>query len=94
MPAFSTATVLALAGVAASVGGTAFSALSPRGGGAPPQSQMPQAPSYTDPAIQAAARAQETATANARGRQSTILTGGGGDTSTVTTAKRDLLGIA
>lgn len=83
---------IAAAGVLASVGGIALTAS--RGGGGMPQSQMPEAPSYTDPAVQAAARAQETATANARGRQSTILTGGEGDTSTVTTAKRDLLGIA
>jgi hypothetical protein len=50
-------------------------------------------PSYSDPAAQAAAQAQATAAANAKGRASTILTSGQGDTSTATVQKKSLLGV-
>ena len=56
------------------------------------QNAMNNQPSYTDPSVQAAALAQKKAAAEAAGRQSTILTGGSGDTSNVTTAKKALLG--
>lgn len=93
MSGVATATILAGAGLALGVGGMAYSLLSPKGGGVMPQQQQISPPSYTDPAVQAAARAQETAEANAKGRASTILTGGLGDTSDTTTAKRSLLGV-
>jgi len=46
------------------------------------------APTVTDPNVQAAAAAQRMAA----GRSSTILTSGLGDTSTPSTAKKELLG--
>jgi len=52
----------------------------------------PPVPSITDPNVQAAAQAQRVAAANAAGRASTILTSGLGDTTEVTTAKKELLG--
>jgi len=57
------------------------------------QGNFPSVPQYTDPAIQAAATAQATAAANAKGRASTILTSGQGDTSTATVQKKGLLGV-
>ena len=66
------------------------------GGGTPslpPVQQLPPVPQYTDPSIQAAALAQQTAAANSRGRQSTILTSGQGDTSVATTNRKSLLGV-
>lgn len=55
----------------------------------PPQ---PAPPTIADPSVQAAALATQTSAANARGRASTIMTGGQGDTSDVTTLKKQLLG--
>jgi hypothetical protein len=49
-------------------------------------------PGYTDPAIQAAAALQNQSNAAAKGRASTIATGGQGDTSPLTTNKKTLLG--
>lgn len=49
-------------------------------------------PTQADPSVQAAARAQAVATANAAGRESTLLTGGQGDTSQPSIASKTLLG--
>lgn len=49
-------------------------------------------PSQVDPSVQEAVLAQQTAAAQAAGRQSTILTSGQGDTSTPVTGKKTLLG--
>ncbi len=72
-----------------------ISLLFPRSSGGGQQQQQnstPAVPSYTDPSVQAAAVAQQTAAANARGRASTVLTGGQGDPSVATTQKKQLLG--
>lgn len=66
--------------------------------GAPKMPDVPAAPLTpdTDPAAQAkiaeAERLEREAQLRARGRASTILTGGAGDTSTANTARRTLLG--
>lgn len=52
----------------------------------------PPPPTPADPAVQQAARDAQTAAAMAAGRGSTILTGGQGDTSKATVAKKVLLG--
>lgn len=52
----------------------------------------PNPPLYTDPSVQAAALAQQKASANAAGRASTILTSGEGDTSTASIGRKTLLG--
>lgn len=66
------------------------------GGGGQQQQQWtpapPAPPAYTDPSIQASALATQTAAARAGGRASTLMTGGQGDTSDVTTLKKQLLG--
>lgn len=63
----------------------------------PKQPEVPgmpgSAPNMQDPAIAEAERREREAQMKARGRASTILTGGTGDTSTATTAKRKLMGI-
>ncbi len=90
------ATTLAAAGLAVTAAGTAYSILSrPSAPSAPgPQSigTPPAVPSLQDPSVMAAADAQATAAANAKGRASTILTSGQGDTSPLTTQKKQLLG--
>lgn len=58
----------------------------------PPPVVIPPAPTITDPSIQAAAQAQQTASAQAAGRASTVLTSGLGDTSTPAIGKKILLG--
>ena len=57
----------------------------------PPPPVQP-VPSPGDPAVQAAARQQAVAAANAAGRGSTLLTGGAGDTSSPVVGKSVLLG--
>lgn len=86
--------------IAAGVGavGTGFSvyeALSNKGGGGGVPQQpgdAPAVPTLQDPSVAAAAQAQQTATAQAAGRASTILTSGQGDQSQLTTNKKTLLG--
>ncbi|HEY2068270.1 MAG TPA: hypothetical protein VGG48_01850 [Rhizomicrobium sp.] len=57
------------------------------------QPAQPNAPpSLTDPSVQAAARDQTAADANAEGRASTILTSGLGDTSNPQLQKKQLTG--
>lgn len=61
----------------------------------PQQPRMPQqnVPQLQDPAVQAAALAQQRAAQEAKGRGSTILTGGmGEDNSTLQSAKKATLG--
>ena len=58
----------------------------------PAPAPVQAAPQVTDPSVQAAAQAQQTAAANADCRASTILTSGQGDTSAAAAAKKTLLG--
>lgn len=99
MSGVSTATVIAGVTAAAAVAGTAYTMLTPTGGGSkgagtpvPDVPPPPKPPKLEDPSIAAAALAQNTASANAMGRASTILTSGSGDASAVTTNKKTLLG--
>jgi len=52
----------------------------------------PPAPSMADPAVEEARRKQIEAQKRAKGRASTILTGGQGDTTTPELGKKTLLG--
>jgi len=58
----------------------------------PPERAPVTAPTPTDPAIQAAARAAGTQTGQMYGRAQTLLTSGQGDVSAPTIAKKSLLG--
>jgi hypothetical protein len=95
MSGVSIATAAAVVGAAAAVAGTVYTVTQSQNKGvpSPQQIQNPQAaPTLTDPAVQLAAQQQQFAGQQAAGRASTILTGGQGDTSTLTTNKKALLG--
>jgi hypothetical protein len=57
-----------------------------------PQRNEPNAPTPSDPAIQAAERSQLTQQGAMYGRAATVLTSGQGDTSPAPVAKKTLLG--
>ncbi|MFN0043572.1 MAG: hypothetical protein ACKVSF_10230 [Alphaproteobacteria bacterium] len=58
----------------------------------PPPPPLPPLPSREDPAIEEARRRQLVAARRAKGRASTILTGGAGDPSDAPVQRKTLLG--
>jgi len=58
----------------------------------PDPAPVQEAPTTEDPAVEEARRKEIVATLNARGRASTMLTGGLGDTSAASIGRRTLLG--